>query len=501
VAAEVGLEYRANEATRRPRDILETNGSGCAFLDYDGDGRLDILLVGKPKCALFRNEGERFRDVTREAGLDAEGHWIGVGAADWDNDGDPDLCLSGYRTGAMYRNDGGRFTDVTAASGVRFPKWGQSPAFADTDNDGLVDLFISAYAEFGPDSPRYCARNHIEATCGPELYRPELGRLFRNLGGGRFEDVTRRAGLTNAHGRSWGAAFQDFNDDGRQDLYVANDMIACDLFENLGGGRFRNIGLASSTAYDGNGNRIGGMAADWADYDGDGLPDLLVTAFSAQHSVLFRQVLPGTFQDASDQAGVSQPTIPYVGFGGKFIDFDNDGRRDLFLANGHIMDNVERLSRGETYRQPLQLLRNAGSRFEDMSRRLRDLPAVVARGAAFGDYDNDGRVDVLVMDLEGPPLLLRNRAEGGSWIGFILVGGASNREGIGARLLVRTAGRMQRLECQTSGSLTSCNDPRVVVGLGSASQVDEVEIRWPSGETSRLQNPPLRRYLVLREPG
>jgi hypothetical protein len=506
VAAAMGIDYVTNRAKERPRDILAANGSGCAFLDYDGDGNLDILLVGEPRCALYRNEGGRFADVTAAAGLGATGHWIGVGVGDWDNDGRPDLCLAGFHCGALYHNEGGRFRDVTARSGIIFPQWGQGAAFGDVDGDGWLDLYLSAYARFEPDSPRLCPHGGIPAVCGPELYAPERGRLFQGLGGGRFREATASAGMGSAHGRSWGAMFQDYDDDGRQDLYVANDMLEGDLFHNESGAgsrgiRFRNVGLASGTAYGARGQRLGEMAVDWADYDNDGRPDLLVTAFTHQPAALFHNDGNGSFSEQSDACGVGAPTYPYVGFGAKFLDFDNDGWRDLLIANGHIEDNAEQLAQGERYRQPVQLLQNSGGRFLDRSQDLlASVPAIVARGAAFGDFDNDGRTDALVMDLEGPPLLLRNQAPGGAWLGLKLAGRQSNRDGIGARVIVTAGGRQQRLECQTSGSVLSANDPRLLFGLGAAEHADRVDIRWPSGRRTELANVPARQYVTVREP-
>lgn len=500
----MGIRYRANRATRRPRDILETNGSGCAFVDYDGDGDLDVLLVGRPRCALYRNDGTRFTEVTARAGLDARGYWIGVGAADWDNDGDPDLCLTGYRCGRMLRNEGGRFRDVTARSGIRFPAWGQSVAFADVDRDGLLDLYLPAYARFGPGSVRYCRRGDHEAVCGPELYPPEVGRLFLNRGT-RFVDVTRSSGLAEAHGRCWGAMFQDFDDDGRPDLYLANDMLPGDLFWNQsrrpGAAEFRNIGVASGTAYDANGNLQGGMGVDWGDFDRDGRPDLVVTTFSAQSTSLYRNDGGGMFTEVGYETGLAPPTLPYVGFGVRFLDYDNDGWLDCLHTNGHVEDNAELVRPGERYAQPILLMRNNHGRFENLSATLlRGVPNVVARGTAFGDFDNDGRIDVLVMDLEGNPLLLRNRARGGHWLGLRLIGTRSNRDGIGARVFVRSEGVLRRFECQTSGSVLSSNDPRLLIGLAAAGRAEEVTVRWPSGAVSRHRGLPGNRYVTLREP-
>ncbi|MFN3650623.1 MAG: CRTAC1 family protein [Armatimonadota bacterium] len=505
-AAERGIRYSANEPTERPRDILETNGSGCAWLDYDSDGDLDALLVGRGLPALFRNDRGRFTDVTAETGLSLPGFWIGVGAADWDNDGDPDLCLSGYRCGAMLENREGRFVNVTRSSGVTFPTWGQSIAFGDVDRDGLLDLYIGAFARFDPArDQRYCRHGDVSAVCGPELYQPEIGRFYRGLGGGRFREATRASGLHTAHGRTWGAMFQDFNDDGWPDLYLANDMIAGDLFLNQGaaGGAvgFKNIGIESGTAYDANGRRQGGMGVDWGDYDNDGRSDLLVTTFSAQATALYRSD-GSVFSEESYSAGVGGPTHPLVGFGARFLDFDHDGWRDLLVVNGHVEDNVEQLRSVERYRQPLLLLRNQQGKFHDVSAAaLPGLREIVGRGAAFGDFDDDGRVDALVIDLEGQPLLLRNCLEStGHWLGIRLRGTRSNRDGIGARIRVTTGGRTQRLEAQPSGSLLSSNDPRVLVGLGGAPAADRVEIDWPSGKRTRLRNVAGDQYLTIQEP-
>jgi enediyne biosynthesis protein E4 len=504
LAPTLGLDFPADVPRERPRDILEANGFGCAFLDYDGDGLLDVLLLGRPRCRLYRNTGTGFVDVTEAAGLARDGHWIGVGVGDWNNDGLPDLCISGYGTGAMYVNEGGRFKDVTAESGVHFPQWGQSVALADVNNDGLLDLYIAAFAEFGPGSQRHCVSGKHVALCGPELYPPEQGLLFLNRGRGRFEDITAASGLSGVHGRTWGAAFQDFNDDGYQDLYLGNDMIASDLLQNLGVRdgipRFRNVGLESGTAYDGEGRRMGAMGVDWGDFDNDGRPDLVVTTFSSQPTVLFRNEGADGFTDRGFAAGVAEHTLPYVGFGAKFLDYDNDGWRDLFLVNGHIEDNVEQLRGGESYRQPTLLLRNIQGRFVSQPHLVDAVPPMAARGAAFGDFDNDGGIDALVMDLEGPPLLLRNECRRGNWLGLKLVGTRSNRDGIGARVLVRSGGSIQRLESHTSGSVLSANDPRLLVGLADAARAESVEIHWPSGSVSRWEGLEANRYHTLREP-
>jgi hypothetical protein len=278
-------------------------------------------------------------------------------------------------------------------------------------------------------------------------------------------------------------------------------MIACDLFRNLGRGRFQNVGLTTGTAYDGAGNRIGGMAVDWADYDNDGRPDLLATAFSAQSTVLFRQKEGGVFEDASHEAGISGPTTPLVGFGSGFLDYDNDGWRDLVLGNGHVMDNAEQIFSAQTYRQPVLLLRNRGGHFEDVSRTaLRGIPPIAARGSACGDFDNDGRPDVLLMDLEGNPLLLHNQAPGGHWLGLRLTGTRSNRDALGARVWVTSGGLRQRFECRTAASLLSSGDPRVLVGLGQASVAERVEVTWPSGRKTLLHAVKGGQYLEVREP-
>lgn len=502
VAASMGVDFVTNLVETRPRDILQTNGSGCALLDYDGDGLLDLLLLGNPRCALYRNEGARFRDVTAGSGLEAEGYWIGAAAADWDNDGDTDILLTGYECGALLRNDAGRFTNVTAGSSLIFPRWGQSAAWFDWNRDGLLDLYISGYARFGKDSVRFCTRGETQVVCGPEMYDPEPGRLFLAVAPGKFREMSGPILDVRGHGRTWGVAPQDVDDDGWPDLYLANDMIACDLMINPGGGRPANRATKFGVAYDGSGRPIGAMAADWADYDGDEMPDLLVTNFENDPTLILTNLGNGSFLDESYAVGVGEPTARYVGFGGRWLDFDNDGWRDLLLANGHVSDNAEAITSSSRYRQPVQLLRNLGGRFIEMSRELAALPAIVARGAAFGDWDNDGRIDAVVANLEGPPLLLRNQTRGGNWLGIKLAGSRGNRDGIGARVWVKHASlpHRQRLECQTAASLLSSNDPRLLFGLGP-DELADVEIRWPSGAVTTLRDLPANQYHTIVEPG
>lgn len=382
--------------------------------------------------------------------------------------------------------------------------WLSSAAFADVNRDGRLDLYIGRYVRWDASVVRFCVVEGVKTACGPEMYDPERGSFYLNVGGGRFVEATGRLGLSDAHGKTWGVCFGDYNDDGWPDLYLANDQVPCDLYENEGGRRFRNVGLASGTAFSRDGARQGGMGVDWGDFDNDGRLDLFVTTFYQQPKSLYRNEGGGLFSEVSDVAGILAPTLPYVAFGTRFFDFDNDGRRDLFIANGHIRDNAEQLDPGIRYRQPMQLFRNEGEAgFRDLSHQAGaafDRP-IVGRAVAFGDWDNDGDVDLLVVDADGPPLLLRNEVGNrNNWIGVRALTGPGKRDAIGARVAVTAAGRRQIAEVTPGASFLATNDPRVYFGLGDAARVERLEIRWPSGRTEERRDLPVNRFLTLVEP-
>jgi len=511
-AAAAGLAYRWVVPGKRPLNILQTIGNGCALLDYDADGNLDALLVGS-RVALFRGDGTgRFTDATSAAGLDGvRGHLLGCAVGDVDNDGFPDVYLSGYREGRLLHNvptTGGRgFRDATRASGLKPLPWGTSCAFADVDNDGLLDLYVGCYAKFGPSEPQLCQELGKWTSCGPRYYTPLKGALYKGLGGLRFADITRTSGAHKVSGRTLGVAFADIDGSGRLALAIANDEIAGDLLVPVEPGlRWRNIGETSGTAYDRDGNVHGGMGTDWGDYDGDGRLDLFVATFKDEAKSLYHNEGSQLFTDQSIPTGVAAPTSPYVAFGCRFLDVDNDGWLDLLIANGHVQDNVQDIYPSVTYRQATQLLRNLGASppvFEDLSRQSGPdlLKPIVGRGLASGDVDNDGRIDALVVDSEGAPLLLRNETSGGgAWAG-VQLRGRRCRDAYGAMLVAEAGGRRLLRHCHADGSYMSSSDPRVLFGLGGARQIDRLTVRWPGGRTTVHQNLAAGRYHLIAEEG
>lgn len=490
-------------------NILETAGSGGAFLDAGGDGRLDILLVGKNFCRLFRNrDGVRFEEVTAAARLPQKGHYIGCAAADADGDGDVDIFLNGYGIQRLLLNDGaGRFTDVTRAAGLLSPsgspQYGTSAAWGDYDGDGRLDLYAARFVDFRPGMPELCpGRMQTRGTCPPDRYAAQRGVLYRNLGGARFRDVTEQTGAGRISGKSWGCLWWDYNADGRQDLYLANDEVPGDLLQNLGG-RFRNVGVPSGTAFDAEGRVHGGMGVDSGDYDGDGLLDLVVTTFISEPYNLYRSDDGHTFTEVSGGVGLARPTYAPSGWGVRLFDWDNDGRLDLFFANGHATDSTRHTGkRDHGMAMPMQLFRNEENLFVPVD--LKELSApLIARGAAFGDFDDDGFTDILVMTLPGRPLLLRNlaaRRSRNAWIGVNLSAPGPNPQALGARVTLRSAGRSQVAEVRTCGSIFSSHDPRLRFGLGSETSPCSVEIRWPgAAKIERWENLPPGRYHHLRQ--
>jgi hypothetical protein len=510
-ATVAGLNYRWALPAKRPITIRYSMGNGCAFLDVNRDGDLDVLLVGD-KIALYRGDGRGgFRDVTQEAGLDTlRGRFLGCAVGDYDNDGFADIYLSGYLSAALLHTEGGgRFRDVTAAMGLRAQPWGISCAFVDLDGDGYLDLFVCNYVAFGPDShPQLCAAGGAMTSCSPGHYPALHGIVYQNRGGRGFRDVTT---AWNAHtsGADLGVACADFDGSGDVGIAVANDARAGDLFRSRihsGSVRLENVNTSSGTAGDRFGHYHAGMGVDWGDYDNDGRPDLFVATFAHEDKCLYHNRGQGLFEEQSVETGVASALEPYVSFGCKFSDFDNDGWLDLMVASGHVQDNASAVSPKESFRQPLELLHNTGRppvAFERVTRSagLGKLPPIVGRGLAVGDYDNDGRVDVLVVDGDGGPLLLHNETPAaGHWIGFKLVGaGRSNRDAYGAVVTVEAGGRRLTRECRADGSYLSSSDSRVHFGLGKVDRVDRVTVRWPDGPVETRKGPPVDRYITWPE--
>jgi hypothetical protein len=479
---------------------LDTIGHGCAFLDYDGDGRLDVLLVGNDHCVLYRNRGDgTFTDVTDRAfpGAPRRPTLIGCAVGDFDGDGRPDIFVSGFGRTILYRNQGdGTFRDVTAGSGLEArgqDDWTTSAAWADLEGTGRLDLYVCRYVRLGGHAPPLCNYPNLNGAtvrmaCGPLNYPPEKGSLYRNLGGGRFRDVTAERGLDGAHGNALGCMFCDYNGDGKPDLYVANDELQGDLFENIGHAKFRNVAVAAGVAYNANAGVPAGMGVDWGDYDGDGRFDLLVADFAAQPKSLFHNE-GAAFSQASYPSGVGPATVRSLAFGAAFVDADNDGRPDIVLTNGHVLSQVELTDRGQTYAQPTQILRNVGRRFEDVSASAgTDFGRrIVGRGLAIGDYDGDGREDLLIVDDEGAPLLLHNdRAPVNHWITLRCTRRPGGPNAVGARVTLAAGGRRQVAEVRSAGSYLSTNAPEVHFGLGAAAKIDSLDVRWPDGRRTHV---------------
>ncbi|HLK60959.1 MAG TPA: CRTAC1 family protein [Chthonomonadaceae bacterium] len=507
VADRAGLHYRWTIPGKRPLNILQTIGNGCAFLDYNNDGNLDILLVG-PNLALYQGDGHgHFTDVTHETGLDTlHGHFLGCAVGDYDNDGYDDIYLSGYRTGLLMHNEHGQgFRDVTREAGLAPQPWGTSATFFDADDDGKLDLYIGDYVQFGPQTqPQLCNYHGVMAGCAPTDYRPLRGVLYHNLGGGRFQDVTHTWGLDRISGRTLGVAAAPFGPDGRPALAIANDETPGDLIV-MRGAKSQNIGVTSGIAYAGT-QVYGGMGIDWGDYDNDGRLDLVIATFQNQGKLVIRnQGAAFAIQDTGRMGMFS--SLGYVAFGAKWLDYDNDGWLDLLFANGHIQDNADQVNLmnfgGSAYRQPLVLYHSLqGKRFEDTSAGMAAgaRRPIVGRGLAIGDFDNDGRMDALVVDSEGQPLLLHNvTPHAGHWLLVNLVGTKCNRDGYGAILTVETGGRKLKRFCHADGSYLSSSDKRVHFGLGTTTKIERLQVRWPDGHVDTFHHLPVDRILQLKE--
>ena len=502
-APEAGLHYGWKIAGKRPCNLLQTIGNGCAFLDYNGDGNLDILLVG-PRVALYRGDGAmRFTDVSHETGIDRlKGQFLGCATGDYDNDGWTDIYISGYRTGVLLHNEGGRaLRDVTAEAGLKPQPWGTSAAFYDVDGDGLLDLYIGNYVRFGPETvPQLCSRGGHMTACGPLAYEPERGVLLRNLGHGRFRDVTREWGAEKVSGKALGVAFVP-GERGEPVLAIANDEMPGDLLV-WSGRSFTNRGETAGTGFSAAGKAYAGMGLDWGDYDNDGRLDLAVASFEDEAKLVFRNEGGDYFQEVSASLGVSEPSTPYVAFGEKWIDLDNDGWLDLVMANGHTSDNVADLDTLHTYRQRSLLFRNLeGKRMVEIGAQASPAIAlpIVGRGLAVGDIDNDGRQDILLVDSEGAPVLLHNESRPtGHWLLVRLVGTRGNRDGYGAVVTAQGGGRTLTRHCHADGSYLSASDSRVHFGLASETRASIV-VRWRNGRSESFGEMPVDHVVTLTE--
>ena len=498
-AQSAGLRYHWSVPGKPPHDILQTIGNGCAFLDYDNDGILDVLLVG-PRLALYMGDGRgHFTDVTHAMGLDKlHGHFLGCAVGDYDNDGYDDIYLSGYRAGLLLHNEHGQgFRDVTRQAGLKPQAWGTSCAWADVDGDGRLDLYVGGYLCFDPAADRrICPMQGHLSGCPPETFAPAHGSLYLNSGRSSFREAT-QSWAAGRMGKTLGVAFAAYDSHSRVSLYLGNDTEPGELLRNVGG-LFQDVGRRSGTAYDHQqqSKAHGGMGVDWGDYDNDGKMDLAVATFSTQPKCIYRNLGDGEFTEISDRLGLDS-ALANVAFGVKWLDCDNKGWLDLMLTNGDVDDDW----RGA--RQPTQLFYNVhGRRFDDVSRQAGAAftQTILGRGLAIGDYDNDGRVDALVVDSEGRPLLLHNESRpAGHWLTFRLEGTQSNRDGYGATVTVTAGGLTQTRLCHADGSYLSSSEKRVHVGLGKAVVADAVTIRWPSGHTDAFLHVQADRILTVRE--
>jgi hypothetical protein len=506
---------------RTNKYLLETTGSGVAMFDYDSDGWLDLFFVNgttlegfpagsEPTSHLYRNRRDgTFEDVTKRAGLALAGWGQGACAGDYDNDGHPDLYVTFWGQNRLLRNRGeGTFEDVTAAAGLTTPpRWGAGCAFIDVDRDGLLDLFAANYIDFDlktapvPESG-LCRYKGVPVACGPPGLTGGKNVLYRNMGGGTFVDVSATSGITRAIGTyGLGVSTLDFDDDGWTDLYVANDSNPATLYRNRHDGTFEDIGVRAGCAYSQDGKPQAGMGIAIGDYDRDGTLDIFKTNFAGDTSTLYANLGPGLCEDRTFASGVGLNTR-WLGWGVGFLDLDGDGWLDLFLVNGHVYPEVEQLKTEAAYRQRKVVYRNLGNgRFEDISERLG--PAITiphaGRGAAFGDIDNDGDIDVAVNNVHETPSLYRLDTTHAAWVALRLVGTRSNRSAIGARVRTSAGGRTFADEVRGGGSYYSQNDLRIHAALGEATKVDRVTVRWPSGLTQTWDDLPVNRISTLTE--
>lgn len=519
-----GIDFHHVAPHTAHKYLIETMGSGVAVFDCDNDNRLDIFLVNGAAFAdtvakgfiphktgpqdwnrLYHQKPDgTFEDITERSGLQGVGYEMGVAVADYDNDGNEDLFVTGYGGNHLYHNNGNcTFTDVTAEAGVAGSGWSTSAGWIDLNNDGLLDLVVLRYVDWDWNDV-WCGEHEAggRVYCHPDMFPPISMLVYHNDGHGHFTEVTHKLGLDKP-AKALGVAFADYDGDGRIDIAVANDSWPEFLFHQKSDGTFEEVGTESQAAVTPDGQTYAGMGIDFADYDNDGRPDLIITDLAFQTYPLYRNLGDGNFDYVTRTSGLASITRLHSGWSVRFFDFDNDGRKDMLIAQGHDMDNIEQIYPQLHYREPMLLLWNAGNKFVDVSGVSGEVfrQSWVGRGMAIGDVDNDGRVDAVVTTNGGPAYLLRNKTTNGNhWLTLRLRGHVSNRDGIGAQVRAVVGTTSQWAMVSTSGGYLSSSDPRVHFGLGASALVDSVEIRWPSGIRQTLKRVAADQFLEIDEP-
>jgi hypothetical protein len=512
----VKVDFKDENSATSDKYLVETMGGGVALLDYDNDGRLDIFFVNGAKIddpmperkapdksdskfwnrLYHQNADGTFTDVTEKAGLTGipqNRYGMGVAVGDYDNDGFEDVYVTNYDGNTLYHNNGnGTFSDVTKKAGVAAGGWSASAGFFDYDNDGNLDLFVTRYVNWTFSTNRYCGEKPpgLRAYCHPDNYDGVTNILYHNNGDGTFTDVSAKAGVANPNGKGLGASFADYDGDGFTDIFVANDSVQSFLYHNNGNGTFSEVGLLTGVGYNEDGKTFAGMGVDFSDYDNDGRPDIFVTDLSNERYKLFHNNGDGTFREMTNASGVGGATLTFSGWSTHLFDYDNDGWKDLFVAQGHVMDTIEHTSPNLKYMEPPLMLRNEGGHFTRVILGPAFQTDWAGRGAAFGDLDNDGDVDIVVSNLGQKASVLRN--DGGNrrnWIGIQTVGTKSNRDGIGSRVkVVSASGLTQFFTVNTAIGYLSASDKRINVGLGPDSFAKMIEITWPSGIVQKFES-------------
>lgn len=525
VTAKVGVHFEAQSPHTSKKYLIETMGSGVALFDCDNDGRLDLFLVNgapisdpTPKGTIpqktgpkywnrlyYQKKGGTFEDITPKAGLEGSGFDMGVAVGDYDNDGYEDLYVTGYDGNHLYHNNGNcTFADVTKKAGVGGSGWSTSAAWVDLDNDGFLDLVVLRYVKWDWDD-YWCGQHRpgYRGYCLPDVFPPISMLVYHNNGNGTFTEESHKLGLDKP-GRGLGISIADYDRDGHIDFFVANDSMVEYLFHNNGNGTFEEVGLPSEVAVDGDGQTIAGMGTDFADYNNDGLSDIFVDDLANQGYALFQNVGGGSFNYASYSAGLAGITLPHSGWGARFIDYDNDGWKDLLVAQGHDMDNISLTYPQLHYREPILLVRNIdGKKFVDVSSVSGEVfkQRWAGRGLAVGDINNDGRMDAVVTENNGPVHILLNETKTSNhWLGMELIGHESNRDAIGAVVKLTTPQGPQWETVSTTGSYLSSSDKRLLFGLGKATSAQTIEIHWPSGIVQMLTDVEADRYITINEP-